>query len=88
MTLPAFQLSQPERLYMGGRWVVGHGGRTTVVSPHNAAAYRVTRSVRTGTMSQNALRFEQSGVGREGGREGLATYTGLKAIILQGGQLS
>ena len=39
-------------------------------------------------MSQNALRFEQSGVGREGGREGLATYTGLKAIILQGGQLS
>jgi len=87
MTLPAFQLSQPERLYMGGRWVAGHGGRTTV-SPHNAAAYRVTRGVRTGTMSQNAFRFEQSGVGREGGREGLATHTGLKAIILQGGQLS
>ena len=88
MSLPAFQLSQPERLYMCGRWVAGHGGRITGVSPHNAAAYRVTRGVRTGTMSQNAFRFEQSGVGREGGREGLATYTGLKAIILQGGQLS
>ena len=88
MTLPAFQLSQPEGLYKGGRWVAGHGGRTTVVSPHNAAAYRVTRGVRTGTMSQNAFRFEQSGAGREVGREGLATYTGLKAIILQGGQLS
>ena len=72
---------------MGGRWVgrMGphHGG-----APHNAAAYRVTRGVRTGTMSQNAFRFEQSGVRREGGREGLATYTELKAIILQGGQLS
>ena len=67
----------------GGAWGPHHW-----VSPHNAAAYRVTRGVRTGTMSQNAFRFEQSGVGREAGRGGLATYTGLKAIILQGGQLS
>ena len=71
MTLPAFQLSQPERLYMGGRWMAGHGGRITGVSSHNAAAYRITRGVRTGTMVQN-----------------VATYTELKAIILQGGQLS
>jgi aldehyde dehydrogenase (NAD+) len=56
------------------------------------AAYRVARGVRTGTMSQNAFRFDtalpfggfkHSGVGREGGPEGQATYTELKSIILQ-----
>jgi aldehyde dehydrogenase (NAD+) len=55
------------------------------------AAWRVARGVRTGTMCQNAFRFDtampfggfkQSGIGREGGREGLATYTELKAVIL------
>jgi aldehyde dehydrogenase (NAD+) len=55
------------------------------------AALRVARGVRTGTISQNGFRFDsalpfggfkQSGVGREGGREGLATYTEMKAVIL------
>jgi len=63
-----------------------------VFTNDDAAAYRIARGVRTGTMSQNAFRFDtalpfggfkQSGTGREGGREGLATYTELKAIILR-----
>jgi aldehyde dehydrogenase (NAD+) len=63
-----------------------------VFTHDGAAAYRVARGVRTGTMSQNTFRFDtalpfggfkQSGVGREGGPEGQATYTELKAIILQ-----
>ena len=63
-----------------------------VFTHDSTAAYRVARGVRTGTMSQNAFRFDtalpfggfkQSGVGREGGPEGQATYTELKSIILQ-----
>ena len=54
------------------------------------AAWRVSRAVRTGTMSQNGLKFDfsiafggfkQSGVGREGGREGLQAYIELKTVI-------
>ncbi|WP_053179606.1 aldehyde dehydrogenase [Pseudomonas kilonensis] len=54
-------------------------------------AYRVARGVRTGTVSQNAFRFDPSlpfggfklsGVGREGGVHGLAGYTELKSILL------
>lgn len=56
-----------------------------------AAAWQVARSVRTGTISQNALKFDfsiafggfkQSGVGREGGVEGLKAYVELKTVIL------
>ncbi|MFO1504462.1 MAG: aldehyde dehydrogenase [Steroidobacteraceae bacterium] len=63
-----------------------------VFTHDGTAAYRVARGVRTGTMSQNAFRFDtalpfggfkQSGVGREGGPEGQATFTELKSIILQ-----
>jgi hypothetical protein len=36
MSLPAFALSQPERLYIGGRWLTPKGGgRISVTSPHN-----------------------------------------------------
>jgi acyl-CoA reductase-like NAD-dependent aldehyde dehydrogenase len=54
-------------------------------------AYRVSRGVRTGTFSQNRFRFDpglpfggfkQSGVGREGGREGLASFTEFKSVLL------
>jgi aldehyde dehydrogenase (NAD+) len=62
-----------------------------VFTHDETAAWRVVRGVRTGTISQNMFRFDsalpfggfkQSGLGREGGREGLATYTELKAVIL------
>jgi acyl-CoA reductase-like NAD-dependent aldehyde dehydrogenase len=54
-------------------------------------AYAVSRRVRTGTMSHNAFRFDPSlpfggfkasGIGREGGRAGLASFTEVKSIML------
>lgn len=54
-------------------------------------AWRVARGVRTGTFTQNIFRFDpslpfggfkQSGLGREGGAEGLASFTELKSILL------
>lgn len=55
------------------------------------AAMQVMRGMRAGTITQNAFRFDtalpfggfkRSGLGREGGREGLAGYTELKSLIL------
>ena len=54
-------------------------------------AYSVARQVRTGTVAHNAFRndfsiafggFKQSGVGREGGTEGLMPYLETKTILL------
>jgi len=54
-------------------------------------AYQISRQVRTGTMGHNALRFDftiafggfrQSGIGREGGREGLYPFLEAKTIVL------
>ena len=56
-------------------------------------AYAVSRALRTGTMGQNAMRldfsiafggFKQSGVGREGGVEGLLSYLETKTLLLDG----
>lgn len=67
-------------------------GLAGAVFTHDATqAHRVARAVRTGTVSQNGLKFDfsisfggfkQSGVGREGGREGLKAYIELKTVIL------
>jgi acyl-CoA reductase-like NAD-dependent aldehyde dehydrogenase len=55
------------------------------------AAYRVARAMRTGTVTHNIFRFDpflpfggfkQSGIGREGGIEGINSYTELKSILL------
>jgi len=57
------------------------------------AAYRVARAVRTGFFGQNGMRmdytlpfggFKQSGIGREGGVEGLMAYLETKTILLDG----
>ena len=57
------------------------------------AAYRIARQLRTGAVGQNGLRmdfglpfggFKQSGLGREGGLEGLLGYTELKTILIDG----
>ncbi len=54
-------------------------------------AYRIARGVRTGTVAHNGFRFDptvpfggfkQSGLGREGGAEGLSSFTELKSILL------
>ena len=56
-------------------------------------AYRFAREIRAGTVGHNAVRrehglpfggFKQSGLGREGGREGLLPYLETKTIILDG----
>lgn len=62
------------------------------VLTHDAdAAYRIARRVRTGAVGQNGLRldfglpyggFKQSGLGREGGIEGLAPYLESKTLLL------
>jgi aldehyde dehydrogenase (NAD+) len=57
------------------------------------AAYKVGRQVRTGSFGQNGMKndfclpcggYKQSGIGREGGREGLATYLETKTLLLDG----
>jgi acyl-CoA reductase-like NAD-dependent aldehyde dehydrogenase len=57
------------------------------------AAYRIARRIRTGGIGQNGLRmdfglpfggFKQSGLGREGGVEGLMGYLEIKTILLDG----
>ncbi len=62
------------------------------VLTHDAhAAYRIARRMRTGAVGQNGLRldfalpfggFKQSGIGREGGIEGLKTCLEMKTILL------
>jgi aldehyde dehydrogenase (NAD+) len=56
-------------------------------------AYRAARRLRSGTVGHNAFRsdftlafggFKQSGIGREGGAEGLLPYLETKTIILEG----
>jgi acyl-CoA reductase-like NAD-dependent aldehyde dehydrogenase len=64
-----------------------------VFTHDNDRAYRIARGVRAGALTQNGFRmdtllpfggFKQSGIGREGGAAGLASYTELKTILLDG----
>jgi aldehyde dehydrogenase (NAD+) len=70
-----------------------YGLAGSVLTHDHEAAYRVARAIRTGGMMQNGLRmdfglpfggFKQSGVGREGGVEGLMGYLESKSIFLDG----
>jgi aldehyde dehydrogenase (NAD+) len=65
----------------------------SVLTTDADAAYRIARQVRTGAVGQNGLRmdftlpfggFKQSGIGREGGEEGLWPYLETKTILLDG----
>jgi acyl-CoA reductase-like NAD-dependent aldehyde dehydrogenase len=56
-------------------------------------AYAVARRIRSGTVGQNGMRneggiafggFKQSGIGREGGTEGLRAYLETKVVVLDG----
>ncbi len=68
-----------------------YGLNGAVLTKDADAAYRVARSVRTGFFGQNGMKmeytlpfggFKQSGIGREGGVEGLASYLETKTILL------
>lgn len=70
-----------------------YGLNATVFTNDVDRAYRAARSLRSGTVGHNALRldfaiafggFKQSGVGREGGVEGLRPYLETKTILLDG----
>jgi len=68
-----------------------YGLNGSVLTHDAQAAYRIARRVRTGAIGQNGLRldfglpyggFKQSGLGREGGIEGLMAYLETKTILL------
>jgi acyl-CoA reductase-like NAD-dependent aldehyde dehydrogenase len=68
-----------------------YGLNASVFTPDVDKAYAVARQVRSGTVGHNAMRvefgiafggFKQSGIGREGGREGLLPYLESKTIVL------
>jgi acyl-CoA reductase-like NAD-dependent aldehyde dehydrogenase len=65
----------------------------SVLTTDPQAAYDISRRIRTGVMGQNGMRmefgmpfggFKQSGIGREGGEEGLWPYVETKTILLDG----
>jgi len=65
----------------------------SVLTTDVQAAYDISRRIRTGVMGQNGMRmefgmpfggFKQSGIGREGGEEGLWPYVETKTILLDG----
>jgi acyl-CoA reductase-like NAD-dependent aldehyde dehydrogenase len=68
-----------------------YGLNGAVLTQDPEAAYQVARRIRSGNIGQNGLKmdfslpfggYKQSGVGREGGIEGLAPYIETKALIL------
>ena len=68
-----------------------YGLAGSVFTHDNKEAYRIARAIRTGTFSQNGLKFDfsigfggfkQSGIGREGGLEGIKPYLEMKTLIL------
>jgi len=70
-----------------------YGLNASVFTHDVERAYAVARRLRSGTVGHNALRmdfsiafggFKQSGVGREGGREGLLPYLETKTVLLDG----
>ncbi len=65
----------------------------SVLTSDPQAAYDIARRVRTGVVGQNGMRmewtapfggFKKSGIGREGGDEGVWAYTETKTILLDG----
>ncbi len=68
-----------------------YGLNGSVFTTDPQAAYDISRRIRTGVMGQNGMRmefgapfggFKQSGIGREGGEEGLWPYVETKTILL------
>ena len=97
MSLPAFTLSQPERLYIGGSWVKPAGARRImVISPHNeqpcvtvaeAIAIAIANDSNFGlygaVFTHDSPTAYRVARGVRTGTMSQATYTELKSIILQ-----
>jgi acyl-CoA reductase-like NAD-dependent aldehyde dehydrogenase len=70
-----------------------YGLNASVFTSDDDRAYAVARQLRSGTVGHNAFRtdfgiafggFKQSGIGREGGTEGLLPFLETKTVILDG----
>jgi acyl-CoA reductase-like NAD-dependent aldehyde dehydrogenase len=70
-----------------------YGLNGSVLTGSHEKAYEIGRRIRTGGFGQNGLRmdfglpfggFKQSGIGREGGAEGLMAYLEQKTMLLDG----
>lgn len=70
-----------------------YGLNSAVFTNDNDRAYQVARRLRSGTVGHNGFKtdtrmgfggFKQSGVGREGGIQGLAPYLESKTVLLDG----
>ncbi|WP_018000544.1 aldehyde dehydrogenase [Paracoccus sp. N5] len=70
-----------------------YGLNASVFTQDADRAYAVARQIRSGTVGQNGYRlemglafggFKQSGLGREGGTEGLAPYLETKVVVVDG----
>ena len=68
-----------------------YGLNAAVFTPDAARAREVAARLRSGTVGHNGMRmdmgtafggFKQSGIGREGGREGLLPYLETKTVLL------
>ena len=68
-----------------------YGLNASVFTPDPDRAYAVARQLRSGTVGMNSFRtdfgiafggFKQSGIGREGGKEGLMPFLETKTVIL------
>lgn len=71
-----------------------YGLNASVLTHNSAEAVRIARKLRAGTFAQNGLRsdfslpmggFKQSGIGREGGEQGLRGYLEAKSLLLDEG---
>jgi acyl-CoA reductase-like NAD-dependent aldehyde dehydrogenase len=70
-----------------------YGLNAAVFTPDNSRARQVAAQLRSGTVGHNNMKldltiafggFKQSGIGREGGTEGLRSYLETKTILLDG----
>jgi aldehyde dehydrogenase (NAD+) len=70
-----------------------YGLNAAVFTPDDDRAVAVARRLRSGTVGHNAFRtdfgiafggFKQSGIGREGGREGMLPFLETKTVLLDG----
>ncbi|MFV0645485.1 MAG: aldehyde dehydrogenase [Sphingomonadaceae bacterium] len=70
-----------------------YGLNSSVLTHDSQAAYRIARRIRAGGFGQNGMKlafdlpfggFKQSGIGREGGPEGIIGYLETKTMLLDG----